>query len=417
MKKLFELLFKPYSILGLSSAIACAGVSLDNNLLTTVSVNSGITIAGATYVSKQQKEQENKDRGIIETVITLKEQVESIGDRQIEQEKQDAETIQVLKENNNKIGEENILLCSLVSNIQNDLQDIKTNAFQQQEALEEMQAEQQKLSQKCGELHFDVGNAQKQARANNKKIKKQEAEIRTQKTNAKNLVSKNQKLDNKCQQLAIANNELQQEIQNKEDRIKSLEKKKPYPVVLDNKKRAQNNIINISEPLQQKRQPRNLFFIDGNNLYNTLKTYGIEPDYKALFVKLTDEMENTQVKLYDGAFSNQKYKYAEIKNLGFQVVTLPIKHRDNDRYKTTGDDVQLAIDMVKEVRSGDRVTLVSGDGDFFPALREIRQQHDVSVSVIASKSAVSEELLEFADNFINLESIMYDIAKLSKFTA
>ena len=164
------------------------------------------------------------------------------------------------------------------------------------------------------------------------------------------------------------------------------------------------------------RKPQTLTYIDNNNLYNCLKQMGIEPDYKALLVELTPETGKTQIKLYDGAFSNQKHKYTQLKNLGYQVFTFPIIKRGKDKFKTVGDDVQLAIDMVKDVKSGDRVILITGDGDLFPAVKEIKQRN-VNVTLIAKNSSVNRDLRNLADEFISLDSIKYDIAKHSKLYA
>ena len=143
----------------------------------------------------------------------------------------------------------------------------------------------------------------------------------------------------------------------------------------------------------------------------------IQPDYQALMIKLTAKTGTTQIKLYDGAFAQltayQEQKYLYLKKLGYQVFTFPIVKREQGNFKTVGDDVQLAIDMVKDVKSGDRVVLITGDGDFYPAIKEIKKCR-VHVTVIAMNSSVNRNLRNLADEFISLDSIKYDIAKHTK---
>lgn len=137
---------------------------------------------------------------------------------------------------------------------------------------------------------------------------------------------------------------------------------------------------------------------------------GIEVDYKSLLIKLSEKIKATQIKIYDGAFSNQKNKYLELRTLGYQVFTFPIIQREENVYKTVGDDVQLAIDMVKDIKSGDRLVLITGDGDFYPALKEIKQRN-VHITVMAENQSISHHLRELADEFISLNSFEYEIAK------
>ena len=71
---------------------------------------------------------------------------------------------------------------------------------------------------------------------------------------------------------------------------------------------------------------------------------------------------------------------------------------------------------MKDIKSGDRVVLITGDGDLYPAIKEIKKCR-VHVTVIAMNSSVNRNLRNLADEFISLDSIKYDIAKHTKLFA
>ena len=67
-------------------------------------------------------------------------------------------------------------------------------------------------------------------------------------------------------------------------------------------------------------------------------------------------------------------------------------------------DVGLTIDAVKMSQALDAIILVTGDGDYIPAV-EYLQNHGVIVEVAAFEETCSSKLREKADNFINISSL------------
>ncbi|NJL51092.1 MAG: NYN domain-containing protein [Hydrococcus sp. SU_1_0] len=63
---------------------------------------------------------------------------------------------------------------------------------------------------------------------------------------------------------------------------------------------------------------------------------------------------------------------SKLRQYGYQVSQLPIiKHQDGT-LKTVGDDMKIGTDMIEEAQKGDRVVLISGDGDFIPVIEKIQ---------------------------------------------
>lgn len=66
-------------------------------------------------------------------------------------------------------------------------------------------------------------------------------------------------------------------------------------------------------------------------------------------------------------------------------------------------DVGITIDAIKMSQSLDVIILVTGDGDYIPAV-EYLQNHGALVEVAAFEETCSSKLRERADNFINISA-------------
>jgi uncharacterized LabA/DUF88 family protein len=159
-------------------------------------------------------------------------------------------------------------------------------------------------------------------------------------------------------------------------------------------------------------------YIDGNNLNFAMDGLQIDIDYEALRIEFSQNASHTNFKYYTGVHSpmseGQRRFIDYLEAQRYEVVELPILRRhDSNKFKTVGDDVKITVDMIGEVKTGDDVILISGDGDFIPAVEEI-QRRGVKVTIVAKKSMLSEQLSQIADEVIYLDDIQYKIAKYRK---
>ncbi|QKQ73466.1 NYN domain-containing protein [Nostoc sp. TCL240-02] len=178
---------------------------------------------------------------------------------------------------------------------------------------------------------------------------------------------------------------------------------------------------NSVKPVIESQESITRVYIDGNNLSFAVDGLQIELDYDALRIELSQDTSRTNFKYYTGIHSpmndGQRRFIDYLKYQRYEVIGLPISARpDSKTFKTVGDDVKIAVDMIREVKKGDDVILVSGDGDFIPVVEEI-QCRGVKVTVVAKKSMLSEQLSKIADEVIYLDDIQYKLAKYRKFDA
>ena len=65
-------------------------------------------------------------------------------------------------------------------------------------------------------------------------------------------------------------------------------------------------------------------------------------------------------------------------------------------------DVGLAVDAIRLAPSLDAIVIVSGDGDYLPLVEYLQKSSGKQVEVVAFGKTTSSQLIEFADDFIDL---------------
>lgn len=154
-------------------------------------------------------------------------------------------------------------------------------------------------------------------------------------------------------------------------------------------------------------------YIDGNNFRGSVKDLKLRIDYAALKNFLVKD-EQTKLKFYDGVGMTPNYPqrrlHNKLKKLGYKVIPLPKVERSDGSCKTIGDDMQIGTNILLDVKPGDEIILVSGDGDFFPVVSQV-QKMGVKVTVLSHKADLSHKLKNICDRFIDLKDIAAEITK------
>ncbi len=91
-----------------------------------------------------------------------------------------------------------------------------------------------------------------------------------------------------------------------------------------------------------------------------------------------------------------------LNSAGFEVKEKPLQTFFGGAKK--GDwDLGIAMDAIRLGQKVDSIVLVSGDGDFKPVVNYLQQSVGCLVEVTAFKKTANHELVEIADDFINIE--------------
>ncbi len=180
-------------------------------------------------------------------------------------------------------------------------------------------------------------------------------------------------------------------------------------------------------------QERVAIFIDGSNFYHSLKhTFFIRDnvDFKAVgFSSLINKILAGRLLIgvyYYNApldwsrnpdiYSKQQRFFEDLKKLpGWHVVLCRLRKDKDGKYTVKGDDIHLAVDMVSLAYENafDTAILISGDGDFVPAVERLKKLGKQVENAYFHVSS-SEFLKQICDSSALLDSIIADILKQKK---
>jgi uncharacterized LabA/DUF88 family protein len=144
---------------------------------------------------------------------------------------------------------------------------------------------------------------------------------------------------------------------------------------------------------------RIIVFIDNSNIFKGFRKYKIKADYEKLKNRITRERELRGIYLYEGVvfpISPEKKKwYEELSNRsGYEIKSSFDKIASNTVIEKKVD-IKIAIDIISLAYENayDTAVLVSGDGDFLPVVKKVKEL-DKNVEIWAFKYSLANTLKE-----------------------
>ena len=147
-------------------------------------------------------------------------------------------------------------------------------------------------------------------------------------------------------------------------------------------------------------------FVDVANIFYAAKAAGIDIDYVTLLKSATAGRDFVRAYAYTGLDpenENQRQFHSFLARNGYKVISKDIRKYGDGRIKANLD-IELVVDMMKTARNLDIAVVVSGDGDFAPAIRAVQEQ-GVRVEVISFRGNTSSDLIDVADLFTDIAQI------------
>jgi uncharacterized LabA/DUF88 family protein len=152
-------------------------------------------------------------------------------------------------------------------------------------------------------------------------------------------------------------------------------------------------------------------FVDVANIFYAAKAANIDIDYVTLLKSAVAGRDFVRAYAYTGLDpdnENQRNFHQFLARHGYKVVSKDIRKYGDGKVKANLD-IELVVDMMKTARNLDVAIVVSGDGDFAPAIRAV-QEMGVRVEVISFRGNTSSDLIDVADVFTDI----IQIAKVEK---
>jgi uncharacterized LabA/DUF88 family protein len=147
-------------------------------------------------------------------------------------------------------------------------------------------------------------------------------------------------------------------------------------------------------------------FVDVANLYYSARGQEVDVDYVALLKAATKGRDLIRAYAYSGLDpenENQRKFIDFLGKNGYKVVHKDIRKFGDGRVKANLD-IELVVDLFRLAQRMDIAVIVSGDGDFAPAIRAL-QDEGVRCEVISFRPNTSSDLIAVADEFIDIMKI------------
>ena len=147
-------------------------------------------------------------------------------------------------------------------------------------------------------------------------------------------------------------------------------------------------------------------FVDVANIFYAAKAAGVDIDYVTLLKSATAGRDFVRAYAYTGLDpdnENQRNFHSFLARNHYKVVSKDIRKYGDGKVKANLD-IELVVDLMKTARNLDVAIVVSGDGDFAPAIRAV-QEMGVRVEVISFRGNTSSDLIEVADLFTDITQL------------
>ena len=126
---------------------------------------------------------------------------------------------------------------------------------------------------------------------------------------------------------------------------------------------------------------RIVIFIDNSNIFQGFRKYDIKADYEKLKLLITKDRILQSVFLYEGVVypisPEKKNWYEELSNRSGYVIKANFDKITSSGVFEKKIDINIAIDIISLAYENayDTAVLVSGDGDFLPVVKKVKELH------------------------------------------
>ena len=170
--------------------------------------------------------------------------------------------------------------------------------------------------------------------------------------------------------------------------------------------------------------PRVALFVDGSNMFYAQRDNGWHIDFRLIHQYFMDNREKAGAYYFTasppagdrGKVDKYRRFRTALINLGFNVVDKEVKVMSDattGQVKVKGNlDIELVFRMLTSINSYDEVVLMGGDADYVPIIDHLRASGK-TVVVVGRRGSVSTDLINSANQFIDLNSIRGRVEKKS----
>lgn len=174
----------------------------------------------------------------------------------------------------------------------------------------------------------------------------------------------------------------------------------------------------LAQYLKEKYQVNKILYYGGVEIHtfpysylenDTVPLEGLEKYLNQQVKEQGDKLNEAELLLIARHIKRIRF-YRKLEKFGYELCLKPVKLYDQDDGTTkrkANCDVELAFHLVRDMNDFDRVVILSGDGDFLPLLKYLKEKGK-EVFILARAPRTAKEIKQFAGgnfrDFIRLES-------------
>ncbi|MCR4275703.1 MAG: NYN domain-containing protein [Candidatus Wolfebacteria bacterium] len=178
--------------------------------------------------------------------------------------------------------------------------------------------------------------------------------------------------------------------------------------------------------LKDKYQIEQVFYFGGVEIHDfeydylkngTVPIEDLEKHLVSLIAKKGDKLNEVELLLISRHLQRVRF-YLKLKIFGYELILKPVKlyeQEDGTTRRKANCDVEMAFYLMKERDNFDRAVILSGDGDFLPVLKYLKEKGK-EIIILARGPRTAREIRQFAGSnfrdFVRLENVIkYDEEK------
>lgn len=147
----------------------------------------------------------------------------------------------------------------------------------------------------------------------------------------------------------------------------------------------------------------NYAFIDGQNLYMSVKNQGWRLNYTRFRTYLADKYHVTKAFLFIGHVPTNADLYKSLQEDGFILIFKPILEIKG---KVKGNvDAELVLQAMIEYTNYDNAVIVSGDGDFHCLIKYLKNKGKLLKLIVPNDRRYSSLLRKFAPDIVGINKL------------
>lgn len=166
--------------------------------------------------------------------------------------------------------------------------------------------------------------------------------------------------------------------------------------------------------LKDKYEANRIFYFGGVEIYDFLYNYQLESTVPIvpleqhlthLLRKKGDVITEAELMLIGRHLQRVKF-YKKLEEFGYVLLLKPVKlyeHDDGSTKRKANCDVDMAFFLMKEQDNFDRAIILSGDGDFLPVLKYLKENKK-EILILGRGERTAKEIRQFAaDKFVDFQ--------------